>query len=155
MGDADYARNQIILDRMARTLIIERDAIPGDDRVVARYGGGVAQGRGQRDRARPRRARLRIRLSVDKGNQFQEGSAAAIAGDVANGIPCEDALSGDRPPYAMVQRSGTVPEPVSAGDDGTLWLFVGTDSGFEGHTSIYYDRIDVTLTPADAGAGAG
>jgi hypothetical protein len=26
-------------------------------------------------------------------------------------------------------------------------LFIGTDSGFEGRTSIYHDRIEVALTP--------
>jgi len=28
-----------------------------------------------------------------------------------------------------------------------LWLLVGTDSGFEALTGLYYQRIDVTLTP--------
>ena len=29
---------------------------------------------------------------------------------------------------------------------GALWLLVGTDSGFEGLTALYYQRIEVTLT---------
>ena len=36
---------------------------------------------------------------------------------------------------------------VNANSDGELWLLVGTDSGFEALTAIYYQRIDVTLTP--------
>jgi hypothetical protein len=38
---------------------------------------------------------------------------------------------------------------VRANPDGTFWLLVGTDSGFEGTTTLYYQRIGVTLTPVD------
>ncbi|MDW3216555.1 MAG: hypothetical protein R8G01_21360 [Ilumatobacteraceae bacterium] len=86
-----------------------------------------------------------VRLSVDKGNQSQAGPAAVIAGDVANGIPCEEALDSDRPPFAMVEHSAAI--EATTDDEGNLWLFVGTDSGFEGRTSIHYDRIEVNLSP--------
>ncbi len=89
------------------------------------------------------------RLSVDKGGQSQGGDAAVVAGTIDNGIPCEQALESDPPPYAMVTREGTVAD-VTTTADGSLWLFVGTDSGFEGRTSIYYDRIEVTLRPTEA-----
>ena len=89
------------------------------------------------------------RLSVDKGGQSQGGEAAEVAGDVANGIPCEEALEQDPAPYAMVTHEHTLSDPVTTTDDGTMWLFVGTDSGFEGRTSLYYDRIAVTLTPVE------
>jgi hypothetical protein len=87
------------------------------------------------------------RLSVDKGGQSQGGEAAEVAGDVANGIPCEEAQEQDLP-YADVMVDHTLTDPVTTTADGTMWLFVGTDSGFEGRTSLYYDRIEVTLTPA-------
>jgi hypothetical protein len=86
-----------------------------------------------------------VRLSVDKGNQSQAGEAAVIAGDVANGIPCEEALDSEEAPYAMVERTARI--ETSTDDAGNLWLFVGTDSGFEGRTSIYYDRIEAVLSP--------
>jgi hypothetical protein len=92
------------------------------------------------------------RLSVDKGGQSEGGADAAVIGDVANGIPCEDALSQDPAPYAFVTRRHTLQDPVTAGPDGNVWLVVGTDSGFEGRTSLYYDRIEVRLVPA-GGAG--
>ena len=88
-----------------------------------------------------------VRLSVDKGNQSQAGQAAVIAGDVANGIPCEEALDSDRPPDAMVERTASI--EATTDDDGNLWLFFGTDSGFEGRTSIHYDRIEVDFSPQD------
>lgn len=94
----------------------------------------------------------RSRLSVDKGGQSQDGDAAVVAGTIDNGIPCEEALASEPPPYAMVTRTGTL-EDVTTAEDGSLWLFVGTDSGFAGRTSIYYDRIEVTLTPTANGDG--
>lgn len=89
-----------------------------------------------------------IRLSVDKGNQAQGGRFAGVAGVIANGIPCEEALATDPPPHAMVALRHTLEAPVSASQTGDLWLFVGTDSGFESRTSLYYDRIEVWLRPA-------
>lgn len=38
---------------------------------------------------------------------------------------------------------------VKADDSGSGWLIVGTDSGFEGLTRLYYDRISFTLTPIE------
>ncbi len=38
----------------------------------------------------------------------------------------------------------------NASDDvGNLWIFVGTDSGFEGRTTRYYTSINVELVPVD------
>lgn len=88
-----------------------------------------------------------ILLSVDKGGQSNGGPAADVAGTVANGIPCEQALEQDPPPYAIVTLDHTFSRSVDVGDKGVLWLLVGTDSGFEARTSLYYDRIGVTLTP--------
>jgi hypothetical protein len=85
------------------------------------------------------------RLSVDKGNQSSGGAAAGVAGVIANGIPCEEALSQDPLPYAMVTLQHAMSNTVQAGADGTLWLFVGIDSGFESRTSIYLDRIIARL----------
>jgi hypothetical protein len=35
---------------------------------------------------------------------------------------------------------------ASTDADGNLWLIAGTDSGFEGLTTVYFTQIDVTLT---------
>lgn len=87
------------------------------------------------------------RLSVDKGNQSSGGRFAGVAGVVANGIRCEEALDQVPTPYAEVTLRHALALPVTTDDDGAVWLFVGTDSGFESRTSVYYDRIEVTLTP--------
>ena len=39
------------------------------------------------------------------------------------------------------------PFEVTTDEGGRLWLIVGTDSGFEGLTTLYYTRIDYTLDP--------
>jgi hypothetical protein len=86
-------------------------------------------------------------LSVDKGNQMQGGPAGSNAGDIANGIDCEDAIVHDPMPLAQVVREHVHDTNVTASDQGELWLLVGTDSGFEGATTIVYESIEVSLEP--------
>lgn len=86
-----------------------------------------------------------LRMNVDKGNQSQSGAAASVAGNTANGIPCEQAFP--TLPFALIQRSHQHPNSVTANANGELWLLVGTDSGFEGLTRLYYQSIRVRLIP--------
>lgn len=60
--------------------------------------------------------------------------------DIANGIPCDDS-HGEYKTLVRHGRSLT----RRTGKDGVLWLIVGTDSGFESTTSLYYEKIEVTL----------
>jgi hypothetical protein len=89
-----------------------------------------------------------FRMNVDKGNQAADGPAATHAGDVANGIPCEEALAQDPQPFAQVVHESVHETLVTADDEGRLWLLVGTDSGFEGRTTLVYRSIEVYLEPA-------
>lgn len=76
-------------------------------------------------------------LSVDKGAQSDEGTAAVILGNVSNGKDVEE--------YALFQRSNTErPLTARSNANGELWVFVGTDSGFEGDQALYYTKIKVT-----------
>ena len=77
------------------------------------------------------------RMNVDKGNQSQGGSNARVIGDFANGT--------DQERYTLLTESLDRPITVTADDNGSIWLLVGTDSGFEGRTTIYYDRIAATI----------
>jgi hypothetical protein len=77
------------------------------------------------------------------GGPNKNGLAASFAGTIANGLPCD---SGPHP-WVSIQRSHQHTTLVNANSSGELWLIVGTDSGFEGLTTLYYQRIDVTLTP--------
>lgn len=86
-----------------------------------------------------------LRMNVDKGNQSLGGTAASVAGNIANGIPCDQAAPVY--PFALIQRSHQHITNVTATANGDLWLLVGTDSGFEGLTRLYYQNIRVKLIP--------
>lgn len=79
-------------------------------------------------------------LSVDKGDQTSGGEAASVVGNIANGDSC-----GLPARYVSLRRRHVHPTPVTASAEGEIWLLVGTDSGYEGETGIYYQQINVTL----------
>ncbi|WP_439555716.1 hypothetical protein [Dyadobacter sp.] len=82
-------------------------------------------------------------FNLDKGQQSQGGKDAIVLGDVANGT--------DKVKYTLVDRSNAgKPLIVKANANGEIWLFVGTDSGYEGITRLYYNRIKVTLQEVQA-----
>ena len=83
------------------------------------------------------------RMNVDKGpGNGEGGEAASIVGNIANGLSAEEG-----PRYVSLQRQHKHQYTVNASPDGELWLLVGTDSGFEGLTGIYYQSIVVALVP--------
>lgn len=80
-----------------------------------------------------------IRMNIDKGNQSQGGESMVVLGNI--GIP------GDVFEYQLIQRDNLQnPVQVTTDSNGSLWLIVGTDSGFEGTTTLYYNTIEVELT---------
>ncbi len=46
-----------------------------------------------------------------------------------------------------LESAASPPLTVMPNPDGSVWLLMGTDSGFEGRTSLYYTRVSVQLTP--------
>lgn len=79
-----------------------------------------------------------IRMNIDKGGQSQGGEDMVVLGNV--GIPGEDFR------YQLIQRDNLQsPVQLTTDSSGSLWLIVGTDSGFEGTTTLYYNTIDVEL----------
>ena len=82
-----------------------------------------------------------LRMNVDKSNQGQSGIAASVTGNIANGRPCDAGPY----PYVSIQRTHQHTSLANANSKGELWLLVGTDSGFEGITGLYFQRIDVSL----------
>jgi hypothetical protein len=82
-------------------------------------------------------------MNVDKGSGNEpSGEAASKIGNIANGLSAEE-----NPRYISLKRQHEHEYTVTASPDGGLWLLVGTDSGFEGLTGIYYQSIAVTLQP--------
>ena len=83
-------------------------------------------------------------LSVDKGRQNNDGENAIRIGDVAK----EDCDEFDVYELKTLDNSSE-PLEIPSDEDGNLWIFVGTDSGFEGLTTLYYSRIHVQLEKMD------
>lgn len=77
------------------------------------------------------------RMNIDKGNQSQGGQDMTVIGDFSN--------DSDQNTYRLVTRTNENPFQARADSNGGLWLIIGTDSGFEGTTTIYYNQIDVVL----------
>lgn len=80
-------------------------------------------------------------LNVDKGNQNNDGRNALRIGDVAKVHNEEFDV------YELKTLDNTM-YPLEAVSDaeGNLWVFVGTDSGFEGLTRLFYTAISIELT---------
>ncbi|WP_353126070.1 hypothetical protein [Parapedobacter pyrenivorans] len=64
-----------------------------------------------------------------------DGDDMVVIGDVANGT--------DEYVYTNIERIGEF--SAETDHQGVLWLLVGTDSGYEGKTTLYYSGIEVTL----------
>jgi hypothetical protein len=84
------------------------------------------------------------RLTIDKGNQSQSGPAASVAGNIAN----ESSACFEDAPFLPILRTHRHTYIVQSNALGEIWLLVGTDSAFEGKTTLYYHVIAATLTPA-------
>jgi hypothetical protein len=77
------------------------------------------------------------RMNIDKGNQSTDGEDAKVIGDFSNDT--------DKEVYTLKTVSNENPMTVTADSNGELWVIVGTDSGFEGNTTIYYNVIGIEL----------
>ncbi|MFE8701325.1 protease complex subunit PrcB family protein [Cytobacillus sp. FJAT-54145] len=79
------------------------------------------------------------RMNINKGEQASSGKEAVVVGDVA-----KIEATGDEK-YTNKTLSTAEPIEVKTNGNGELWLFFGTDSGFEGRTSLYYNNVKVTI----------
>lgn len=77
------------------------------------------------------------RMNIDKSNQSQSGMDMKVIGNFANGT--------DLNVYTIKQLSTSTPLNVKANQQGEIWLIIGTDSGFEAKTTIFYNSIQVTI----------
>lgn len=80
-----------------------------------------------------------ISVTIDKGNQSTGGSEMGVVGNISNGGSCAT------PTYVLLQKSYQHPHPIRSSSSGDLWIAVGTDSGYEGFTGLYYYQIQVRL----------
>lgn len=74
------------------------------------------------------------RMNIDKGNQSQPGRDMDTIGHIG--------VVDTTFEYTLIERSTGFDAVVLETDStGTAWVCVGTDSGFEGTTTLYYNRI--------------
>ncbi|HEY8468404.1 MAG TPA: hypothetical protein VIL18_02120 [Longimicrobiales bacterium] len=87
-----------------------------------------------------------VRFNLDKGNQLEPGADAIVLGNIANSsTDCGNA------PYELKTLDSADQELTAKTDaNGRLWLFVGSESGFEAKTALYYTRIRAKLTPRES-----
>ncbi len=77
-------------------------------------------------------------LNVDKGNQSQGGKNAIVVGTL------QRTASTDQ--FYPKQFKNTAPLSMMTDAEGKLWLFLGTDSGYEGSTTFYITKVSVSLS---------
>jgi hypothetical protein len=78
------------------------------------------------------------RMNIDKGNQANGGKDMMVIGDFSNDT--------DQNVYALKTVQNETPFFATSNENGELWFIVGTDSGFEATTSIYYNTIEIHLS---------
>jgi hypothetical protein len=78
-----------------------------------------------------------LRMNLDKGNQANSGANAVVIGNVANSTLCEQNIRR----YEIKELRSPRSVPVTTDETGSAWLLIGTDSGFEAVTTLYYTRI--------------
>jgi len=76
-------------------------------------------------------------MNIDKGNQLQGGKDMMTIGDFSNDT--------GQNIYTLKTVRNKDPFQVKANGEGELWLIIGTDSGFESTTTIYYNKITVEI----------
>ena len=82
-----------------------------------------------------------LRLNVDKGNQSSIGTRATLLGTI--GKPKDETDKFVR----LDHDNRGHPLAVKTNDAGQVWVFFGTDSGFEGTTGLYYLDLTVRFQP--------
>jgi hypothetical protein len=77
------------------------------------------------------------RMNIDQGIQSNSGADMKVIGNFANGTAINE--------YKLKTMATTSSLAVKANAQGEIWLVVGTDSGFEGKTTIYYNSIQAVI----------
>lgn len=82
-------------------------------------------------------------MNIDKGNQDEEGADMINIGHIG--------VSTNTTKYTVITRNNSSSNSFSITTDssGEIWLIVGTDSGFEGTTTLYYTQVDVLFNEAN------
>jgi hypothetical protein len=82
-------------------------------------------------------------MNIDKGNQVNGGSDAIAIGDFANSRECGDANTGYMK-KVLISEKHSFSAPTN--EEGSIWILLSTDSGFEATTTIYFMEAEVAAT---------
>ena len=83
-------------------------------------------------------------LNVAKGNQSQDGTNSKVQGNIAvKDLPCD----GSKFQSKTLTSTSNTSLQFTTQSDGSVWIFAGTDSGYEGKTTLYYQSIELELKP--------
>jgi len=83
-------------------------------------------------------AKGRLVINIDKGNQSPGGEQAVVLGNIAK----RSSVFSKRFELKTLDNLAQ-PFSIKTDESGSVWLLIGTDSGFEGKTILYYNRISV------------
>ncbi len=82
------------------------------------------------------------RMNIDKGIQDGGGKDMMVIGNIAV----------ESSEYNLITKNNTnqyAPFMARSNSAGELWIIVGTDSGFEGTTTLYYTNINVVFSTSN------
>jgi hypothetical protein len=79
------------------------------------------------------------RMNIDKGNQAEEGADMINIGHMG--------VAAGTTAFTIITRTNSSKNSFELTTDATgeIWLVIGTDSGFEGLTTLYYTQVDVSF----------
>ena len=86
-----------------------------------------------------------VRMNVDIGSQSNSGSNAVVIGNIAT-----TSTNCFNEHYELKRLQSPAPLAAQSDADGTLWIFAGADSGFEGRTSLFFTQANIRIRPAHA-----
>jgi hypothetical protein len=76
-------------------------------------------------------------MNIDKGDRSVDGEDMMVIGYANH--------SGIETVYRLIERTSSDPFEAVADENGILWLIIGTDTGFEGMTDLFYNKIEVII----------
>jgi hypothetical protein len=82
-------------------------------------------------------------MNLDKGGESEDGGDMIVVGHIGVATTTTD--------YAVIVRNNNLTRGVFVRTDerGELWVIVGTDSLFEGETTLYYTQVDVLFNQSN------
>lgn len=79
--------------------------------------------------------------AYDKGRQPELVNDMISLGNIGTGL--------SEFKYSMIKRSGSNQQTVTTGKNGELWLVIGTESAYEGVTTLFYTSVKIKATKTD------